>query len=152
MLDSFNEMRKKSGMSLDELSEKSGVPKGTLSKITSGITKAPALETMRSLVHTMGYTLNDLDEEESPPEPSANDSERLTQEEIMHLFAESGLVPTGRDLTEEDVRSSSVVSTKQPHNSGTQKVPESVENQCFRGFFHTFLSMMEKTISDCFIP
>ena len=89
-LDSFNEMRKKSGMSLDELSEKSGVPKGTLSKITSGITKAPA--------------------------------------------------------------SSSVVSTKQPHNSGTKKVPESVENQCFRGFFHTFLSMMEKTISDCFIP
>ena len=35
----------------------------------------------------------------------------------------------------------SVVSTKQPQNSGTQKVPESVENQCFRGFFHTFLSM-----------
>lgn len=79
-LDSFNEMRKKSGMSLDELSEKSGVPKGTLSK------------------------------------------------------------------------TSSVVSTKQPQNSGTQKVPESVENQCFRGFFHTFLSMMEKTISACFIP
>lgn len=51
-----------------------------------------------------------------------------------------------------DALSSSVVSTKQPHNSGTQKVPESVENQCFRGFFHTFLSMMEKTISACFIP
>ena len=79
-LDSFNEMRKKSGMSLDELSEKSGVPKGTLSK------------------------------------------------------------------------TSSVVPPKQPHNSGTKKVPESVENQCFRGFFHTFLSMMEKTISACFIP
>lgn len=79
-LDSFNEMRKKSGMSLDELSAKSGVPKGTLSN------------------------------------------------------------------------SSSVVSTKQPHNSGTQKVPESVENQCFRGFFHTFLSMAEKTISAYFMP
>lgn len=108
-LDSFNEMRKKSGMSLDELSEKSGVPKGTLSKITSGITKAPALETMRSLVHAMGYTLNDLDKEESPPEPSANDSERLTQEEIMNLFVESGLVPAGRDLTEDDVRFLTVI-------------------------------------------
>lgn len=31
-LDVFNEMRKSSGMSLDELSEKSGVPKGTLAK------------------------------------------------------------------------------------------------------------------------
>ena len=41
-LDSFNEMRKKSGMSLDELSEKSGVPKGTLSKTSSVVsTKQP---------------------------------------------------------------------------------------------------------------
>lgn len=61
-LDKFNEMRKNSGMSLDEISAKSGVPKGTLSKITAGITKAPPLETMRKLVHSMGYTLDDLDD------------------------------------------------------------------------------------------
>lgn len=59
-LDTFNEMRKKSGMTLDEISAKSGVPKGTLSKITAGITKAPPLETMRKLVYSMGYTLDDL--------------------------------------------------------------------------------------------
>lgn len=61
-LDTFNQMRKDSGMSLDELCAKSGVPKGTLTKITSGVTKAPALETMRSLVYAMGYTLDDLSE------------------------------------------------------------------------------------------
>ena len=60
-LDVFNEMRKKSNMSLDEISIKSGIPKGTLSKITAGITKAPPLETMRKLVYSMGYTLDDLD-------------------------------------------------------------------------------------------
>lgn len=65
-LDVFNEMRKSSGMSLDELSEKSGVPKGTLAKITSGITKTPSLETMRSLVYAMGYTLDDLDKKKIP--------------------------------------------------------------------------------------
>lgn len=59
--DVFNEMRKKSGMSIDEISAKSGVPKGTLSKITAGITKSPPLETMRKLVYSMGYTLDDLD-------------------------------------------------------------------------------------------
>ena len=59
-LDNFNEMRKKSGMTLDEISAKSGVPKGTLSKISAGITKAPPLETMRKLVYSMGYTLDDL--------------------------------------------------------------------------------------------
>ncbi len=61
-LETFNEMRKQSKMSLDELSAKSGVPKGTLSKITSGITKAPPLETMKNLVYAMGYSLKDLDE------------------------------------------------------------------------------------------
>ena len=57
-----------------------------------------------------------------------------------------------KGLSQAQLSQLSVVSTKKPHNSGTQKVPESVENQCFRGFFHTFLSIMEKTISDCFIP
>lgn len=61
-LDNFNEMRRQSGLSLDELSEKSGVPKGTLSKISAGITERPALETMRVLVYAMGYTLNDLED------------------------------------------------------------------------------------------
>lgn len=67
-LEAFNRLRKESGMSLDELSEKSGVPKGTLSKITSGITKSPSLETMRMLVYAMGYTLSDLDEKENAPD------------------------------------------------------------------------------------
>lgn len=61
-LDIFNQMRKESGMSLDELSAKSGVPKGTLSKITAGVTKSPSLETIKSLVYAMGYTLKDLDD------------------------------------------------------------------------------------------
>lgn len=61
-LDTLTAMRKESGMSLDELSAKSGVPKGTLSKITAGITKAPALDTIKSIVYAMGYTLKDLDD------------------------------------------------------------------------------------------
>lgn len=61
-LTKFNELRKASGMSLDVLSEQSGVPKGTLAKITSGATKTPALETVKSLVYAMGYSLADLDD------------------------------------------------------------------------------------------
>ena len=66
-LDVFNQMRKNSGLSLDELSEKAGVPKGTLAKITAGITKNPAMDTMRSLVYAMGYTLDDLSDEPGMP-------------------------------------------------------------------------------------
>ena len=61
-IDNLNELRKKSGMSLDDISLKSGVPKGTLSKITAGITKNPSIETVKSIVYSMGYTLDDLED------------------------------------------------------------------------------------------
>lgn len=60
-LEKINEMRKFRGMEIDELSEKSGVPKGTLSKITAGITKHPSIENVKAIVHAMGFTLDDLD-------------------------------------------------------------------------------------------
>ena len=84
-LDTFNNIRRESGMSLDELSEKSGVPKGTLSKITAGITKSPSLETMRQLVYAMGYTLSVLDEKECAPTPSKDDAGVLTAQELSRL-------------------------------------------------------------------
>lgn len=61
-LKKFNELRKSSGMNLDDISKKSGVPMGTLSKITSGITKSPSIETIKAIVYSMGYTLDDLDD------------------------------------------------------------------------------------------
>ena len=103
-LDAFNRMRKESGMSLDELSEKSGVPKGTLAKITSGITKAPSLETMRTLVYAMGYTLSELDEKENAPAPSKDDTEALSVDEVVKAFVSAGLVSPGKDLSDEDFR------------------------------------------------
>ena len=61
-LDKLIEMRRASGMSLDELSRASGVPKGTLAKITSGATRDPKLETVLQLVTSMGYSLGDLED------------------------------------------------------------------------------------------
>ena len=88
-LEKFNEMRKNSGMSLDEISAKSGVPKGTLSKITAGITKAPPLETMRKLVYSMGYTLDDLDDNPPKREKSPGAAEAEPREEqLVNLYRE----------------------------------------------------------------
>lgn len=89
----FNEMRKMSKMSLDELCEKSGVPKGTLTKITSGVTKAPSLETMRSLVYAMGYTLKDLDE-------GIEKSDTLSKDEKDHLKKYRLLDPYGKEAVD----------------------------------------------------
>jgi len=92
-LDTFNEMRKKSGMSLEEISAQSGIPKGTLAKITSGITKAPPLETMRKLVYSMGYTLDDLDR-------SLERSEHFSKEEKAHIQKYRLLDPYGKEAVD----------------------------------------------------
>lgn len=92
-LNTFNQMRKESKMSLDELCEKSGVPKGTLTKITSGVTKAPSLETMKSLVYAMGYTLKDLDE-------GISNSDTFSSDEKDHIKKYRLLDPYGKEAVD----------------------------------------------------
>ena len=54
--------RKDAGMTIDELSEASGVPKGTLNKIIAGTTKAPTLDTMKAIAKALGKRLADFDD------------------------------------------------------------------------------------------
>ena len=55
--------RRQSGMTIDELAEKSGVAKGTLNKIMGGVTKAPTLDNMKSIAKALGKRLSDFDDE-----------------------------------------------------------------------------------------
>lgn len=105
-LDTFNKMRHESGLSLDELSEKSGIPKGTLAKITSGITKAPSLETMRSLVYAMGYTLDDLDKgtiKKKAPAPSEDSTRAISVEALEAMLIQGGFIRPDDDLSDDDL-------------------------------------------------
>ncbi|NLB90100.1 MAG: LexA family transcriptional regulator [Clostridiales bacterium] len=45
-MEKINDIRKQKNMSIDDLPDKSGVPKSTLSKITAGITKNPNIDTV----------------------------------------------------------------------------------------------------------
>ncbi len=60
--------RRRSGLTLDELAEKSGVPKSTINKIIGGITKAPTLENVKSLARALGVRLSDFDDEPQLPD------------------------------------------------------------------------------------
>lgn len=64
-LERLNQMKKYKGMTTEEISELSGIPRGTLNKLFAGQTKDPQLNTMRAVVHSLGYTLDDL----APTEP-----------------------------------------------------------------------------------
>ena len=54
--------RKEANLTIDELVEMSGVPKGTLNKIIAGTTKAPTLGTVKAIARTLGKTLDDFDD------------------------------------------------------------------------------------------
>ncbi len=59
----FNEFvngrRKELGMSVDELVKISGIPKGTISKITAGINTNPTLTTVMAICKALNCSLND---------------------------------------------------------------------------------------------
>lgn len=54
--------RRSIGMGIDQLVELSGIPKGTVTKVLTGVTKNPALETVKAIAYAMGMTLDDLAE------------------------------------------------------------------------------------------
>lgn len=79
-LEKLTSLKKSSGKTIKEISNDSGIPIGTLNKLFSGQTKDPKLDTVRSVVHALGYTLDDLFEvpcDEFPKSPSKEGEEKL---------------------------------------------------------------------------
>lgn len=87
-LEKINEYKKKLGMTTEELSEKSGVPIGTLNKILSGATKDPKLETLKAIARVLGLSLDDFD-----------DSSRKTIYEPTYDDIQSLIARNGKKLT-----------------------------------------------------
>lgn len=61
-LDILKIMKKNSGKTSQMISDETGIPKSTIDKLLTGRTKDPALSMIRSIVHCLGYTLDDLDD------------------------------------------------------------------------------------------
>lgn len=78
-LEKIEEYKRRLGMTTAELAEKSGVPKGTLDKILSGVTKDPKLETLKAIARVLGCTLDDFDDVHRTKtiDPSYEDVEQL---------------------------------------------------------------------------
>ena len=67
--DQITMYRKELHITIDELAERSGVPKGTLTKIIGNVTKAPSLETVKAIAHALGKTLADFDDDPIAVDP-----------------------------------------------------------------------------------
>lgn len=100
-------LKAKSNMSMREIAVKSGIPEPTLEKIFSGATKSPGVNTIQSLVHALGYTLNDIDPSPNKDSPSTAEAapgeDRITMEESNRLLVSLGLIEEGQDLSDDDL-------------------------------------------------
>ena len=97
------ELKKTSKMTLKQISDKSGVPVGTLNKLFAGQTKDPKLETIRAVVYSLGYTLDDL----MPAKKSPDTTKAAPEDEVFRIFdalntllVSAGLIQDGEDITE----------------------------------------------------
>lgn len=103
--EALKRMKKESGLTATEISNRTSIPLPTLEKIFSGTTKSPKLNTLQTLVHFFGYTLDDLvtseEKEKSPPPAEADDE--LTMEvaaELYQVLIKTGWCKPGEDITD----------------------------------------------------
>lgn len=59
-LENLKRMKKLSGKTSKQISAETNIPKSTIDKLFSGQTKEPYLNSTKSIVHCLGYTLDDL--------------------------------------------------------------------------------------------
>lgn len=97
--------RKQSGMTIDELAAKSGVPKGTLNKIIGGVTKAPTLDNMKSIAKALGKRLDDFDENPTETKNSPSTAGAVPGEDAIRLYnyINQGLVSLGFIGEDDDI-------------------------------------------------
>lgn len=82
-LERINEIRKNAGMTIEDLSERSGIPVSTLKKICAGITANPSLDTVKAIAKALDCSLDDLAAEHKPQIIAAAahfDPQKLTEE------------------------------------------------------------------------
>lgn len=82
----INEIRKAKNLSIDELCYRSGIPKGTLSKITAGITTSPTLDTVRAIANSLNCTLDDLDDSPTSAKKSPGGAEGGDRDELRSIL------------------------------------------------------------------
>ena len=96
--------RKDAGMTIDELSAASGVPKGTLNKIIAGTTKSPTLDTVRALADALGKKLEDFDDGLQKKQPAPTNGDGLSEEDKRIIELLHQLTPENRERIVEIIK------------------------------------------------
>ncbi len=104
-LEIINQRKKMKKLTNEELSVLSGVPKGTIDKITSGATKDPKLETLKALARVLDCSLSDFDDSKKnlSAEPSGREVLQNRIDILTDYFQKMGIIQPGGDLSDQDL-------------------------------------------------
>lgn len=97
-IDYIRKAKKEMKITTEELSEKSGVPIGTLNKILSGQTSDPKFETLKAICAALNISLADLDEYETERDELTEYLDELHKRPEMKM-----LFKVAKKATKEDV-------------------------------------------------
>lgn len=105
-LDNLKMMKEQRGLTTREIAQLSNIPEPTLEKLFAGQTKDPKLNTITQLVHSLGFTLDDLiNEQKNAPEANdmATEAEMLQYFELLeNILVNKGYIKKGEDISEQD--------------------------------------------------
>ena len=101
----IKEARELAGLSQKELAEKIGVAPNTFHGYESG-KHDPKSNILADIANVCGVSVDFLLglQKENAPAPSEDDTEALTVDEVVNAFVKAGIVPPGKDLSNEDLR------------------------------------------------
>ena len=85
-LERLKRMKQQSGLTTKEIAQQSGLPEPTLEKLFAGQTKDPKLNTIRTLVHFLGYTLDELAPGDIKKSPAPAEAETEDKIQILKDF------------------------------------------------------------------
>lgn len=103
MIEKLKQMKKISGKTSQQIADETGIPKSTIDKLFSGKTKEPYLQSTRLIVHAMGFTLDDLDDNDSTAKNSPfdiNKNRLIKNYESLNEIGKMKLLEYSDDLIE----------------------------------------------------
>lgn len=105
-LERIDQLKKERGWTNEQLATLSGVPKGTIDKITAGATKDPKLETIKAIARALECNISEFDDNENvikSPAPAEASTGEISLEESNALLEALGYIKPGEQISDEDL-------------------------------------------------
>ena len=97
-LESLKKMKKISGKTSKQISEETGISKSTIDKLFAGQTKEPFLTSTKAIVHSMGFTLDDLYDLSNSQSYTQVESKLISNYRLLNDSGKEKLLEYSEDL------------------------------------------------------